>query len=140
MNTTIILTSTVNVNFNKCYLYQTNKNERIQSYLKSVLQWLNNTKFKIILVENSGYDFNELSSEKDIFRDRFEVISFNERELKQCEYLKNNNSKGASELFAINYAVVNSKIINDTVFLLKITARYFIPELEEYLKSFNFNY
>ena len=60
MQTTIILTSTVNVNIKKSWLFQINKNDRLDTYLKSVKQWLENTKFNIILVENSGYNFNEL--------------------------------------------------------------------------------
>ena len=55
MNITIILTSTVYINTKKSHLYQTDPNERIQTYIKSVLQWINNTNFNIVLVENSGY-------------------------------------------------------------------------------------
>jgi len=152
---TIILTSTVRVNFNKNAVYQRNKKERIETYLKSVLQWLNKTNFNIILVENSGYKFKELNNEKIIYKKRFEVITFKEHELKDAEYLINNNSKGASEIFAINYAFNNSKIlkspvcinklidytngklVNPTNFIIKITARFFINELAEYLSKFN---
>ena len=50
---TIILTSTVHVNFKKHFLVQVNANDRLQTYLKSVYQWLEKTIFHIILVENS---------------------------------------------------------------------------------------
>ena len=140
-NITIILTSTVNINEKKNSIHQKNKDERINTYLRSVLQWLNKTNFNIVLVENSGYNFNELNNEKEIYKDRFEVITFKENELDEAKYLKDNNSKGASEIFAINYAFNNSNIIknNKTNFIIKITGRYFINELEDYLLSYNLN-
>jgi len=134
--TTIILTSTVNVNFNKSHIFQKNTDSRIETYLKSILQWLNKTSFNVILVENSGYTFDELNNEKEKFKDRFEVITFKEYELQEANYLKNDNSKGSSEIFAINYAFKYSKLIHSSNFIIKITSRYFIPELEEYLNNF----
>lgn len=135
MNITIILTSTVNVNNNKVYLFQRDSESRKQLYIKSVLQWLTKTNFKIILVENSGYTFDELNNEKNVYNDRFEVITFTENSLESAKYLKNNNSKGDSELFAINYAFNNSKLIESSDFIIKITGRYFIPDLQDYLLS-----
>lgn len=139
MNTTLILTSTVTINQNKCWLYQTDKNDRLQTYLKSVLQWLSKTKFNIILVDNSGYNYDELSVEKELYKDRFEVITFIESELEQAKYLEHDRNKGASEMFSIDYAFNNSNIIKQSNFIIKITARYFIPELENYLCNYDLN-
>jgi len=135
--TTIILTSTVNVNLKKACLFQKNAKSRIETYLKSILQWLTKTNFNIILVENSGYNFDELANEKEIYKNRFEVITFTENKLEEAKHLLNNVSKGLSEIFSIDYAFRNSKIIHSSKFIIKITARYFIPELEEYLSQFN---
>jgi len=137
--TAIILTSTVNINPNIDHLYQKNPEERISTYLKSILQWLTKTNFKIILVENSGYNFDELNNEKELYKNRFEVITFKENSIEEASYLKNNISKGNSEIFAINYAFNNSKIINSSNFIIKITARYYIDELEKYLNQFDLN-
>jgi len=137
MNTTIILTSTVNVNLNKSYLFQKNKQERIDTYILSVRQWLEKTDFKIVLVENSGYTFEELNKEKKSYGDKFEVISFIEKEEITAKHLINNESKGESELFAINYAYRNSNILHPSTFIIKITARFFIPDLYDYLNLFN---
>jgi hypothetical protein len=141
MNATIILTSTVNVNYNIDWLYQTNKNDRLDTYLKAILQWLHNTNFYIILVENSGYIFEELAEELKLYNHRFEIISFKENEIDEAQYLINNKSKGESELFAINYAFDNSLIMQRCKpnFIIKITARYYIPELEEYLNEYDLN-
>lgn len=137
--TTIILTSTVNVNLKLDYLFQINKTERINTYLKSILQWLNKTNFNIVLVDNSGYNYDELANEKEVFKNRFEVISFIETEIEEAKYLEYNRSKGASEIFAIHYAYYNSNLIKQTNFIIKITARFFIPELEGYLSNYDLN-
>ena len=139
MNTTIILTSTVNINPTKWFLFQRDKNDRLELYLKSVLQWLTKTNFKIVLVENSGYNYDELNKEKELYKDRFEVITFVEGELEESKYLTDIPHKGASEIFSINYGFHKSKIITSSNFIIKITARYFIPELENYLKNYDLN-
>jgi hypothetical protein len=135
--TTIILTATVNVNPKKIFCFQKESKDRINTYLKSVLQWLTKTNFNIILVENSGYNFYELDNEKEIYKNRFEVITFMENELLIAKYLENNIYKGASEVFSINYAFNHSNIIKSSNFIIKITGRFFINELQEYLSEFN---
>jgi len=132
---TIILTSTVNVNTNIDYLHQTNSIDRIQTYLQSVLKWLYNTNFKIVLVENSGYNFDELKKEKILFKDRFEIIVFNEKNVDKELFV--HFSKGKHELFAINYAFNHSILLPSSNFIIKITARFYIPEFEEYLSTYD---
>ena len=139
MNPIIILTSTVNINPIKWWLFQRDKNDRLQIYLKAIKQWLTKTNFKIVLVDNSGHNYDELILEKETYKDRFEVITFIESELEESKYLINNPHKGASEIFAINYGFYNSKIINSCDFIIKITARYFISGLEDYLKNYDLN-
>jgi hypothetical protein len=137
MSITIILTSTVNVH-NKDFLYQTDPQERLNCYLLSVRQWLTKTNFNIVLVENNGYKYPELSQELNDYKDRFEIVSFNESII--APELIGNLSKGISELYTIHYALNNSHILQTkTIFVIKITGRYFIPELEEYLKDFDLN-
>jgi hypothetical protein len=137
--TTIILTSTVNTRQGKSWVFQREPTLRIETYLKSILQWLTKTNFNIVLVENSGYHYDELNNEKEIYKNRFEVITFNEIDLEEAQYLEGNNSKGASEIFAINYAYLHSNLINSSNFIIKITARFFIDELEQYLGLFDLN-
>jgi hypothetical protein len=142
MSYVIILTSTVNVKPNINCMFQKDKNERINTYMKSVLQWLNKTNCNIVLVENSGYDYSsELSNENELYKNRFEIISYNENELEESKYLLDNISKGDSEIFSINYAYRQSKLIKEIkpIFIIKITGRFFIPDLEEYFKSYDLN-
>jgi hypothetical protein len=135
---TIILTATVNVNLKKM-VNQIDRNERLQVYLKSVLQWLQKTAFNIVLVENSGYEFRELDCHKLLYSNRFEIIVFNERELPESTNLQYMDSKGASEMFAIHYAYNHSNLAKKSLYIVKVTGRYFIPGLEEYLRYVDLN-
>jgi hypothetical protein len=114
-----------------------NINDRINTYLKAILRWLNETNLNIVLVENSGYKFEELQEELEKHKDRFEIICFNEKEVDGAQYLATDTSKGASEIFAIQYAGINSVLVKKSNFIIKITGRYFIPDFEGYLKEFN---
>ena len=55
----IILTTTVNVT--KHSAFQIDKQDRISTYLKSIRLWLKNTNLNIIVIENSGHEFEELT-------------------------------------------------------------------------------
>lgn len=133
-NILIILTCTVNVNFYKHFLHQTNSVDRIKTYVHSIKQWLDKTNFKICVVENSGYSFPELLKYRAKYIDRFDIISFNELTLPpNLQHLVYNNSKGASEMFSIIYAYKHTKFAKDTRFVIKITGRYFIPTFEQFL-------
>jgi hypothetical protein len=138
-NIGIILTSTVNVNLSKTHLFQVNPTDRISTYLKSVKQWLEKTPLRICLVENSGYTFPELNEEKEKYKDRFDIISYVENQVKGAEHVVNNVSKGSSEILSINIARTNSKVIKDCLFFIKITARFFIPEFYNYLLENSFD-
>jgi len=46
----LLLTSTVNVNKNKPFMFQRDKEERTKTYLKSVENWLKYTTFNITLI------------------------------------------------------------------------------------------
>jgi len=138
MATTIILTTTVTVQ-DKVYLFQTDKNERAQVYTKKIKQWLYESNFRIVVVENTGYTFEELQAEKELFKHRFEVISYVESELEEADFLKGNPYKGASEIFSIEYAYKTSPLCQQADFIIKITGRFFIPQLEEYVKQFDLN-
>ena len=135
-NVVIILTMTVNVG-KKDTLVQINPKDRIATYLKSIRSWLTRTELKIVVVENSGYLFEELSEELEIYKERFELVLYDENTLDESAHLKNNTDKGISELFSINYAKTHSRLIKNSLFIIKITGRYFIEELDSYLSNYN---
>ena len=126
---------TININKNIAYLKLIDVNKRKSIYFNALIRWLNETKFKIIIIENSNYDFKELEIYKKIYPDRFEIISFDQNKLPEATYLNDNSSKGAHEFFSIYYAYKNSKLIPKSKFIIKITGRYFIKKLENFLNS-----
>lgn len=130
----ILLTTTVNVQ-NKNWLRERDPCERIATYTRSLSQWLELTNFPIVVVENTGYRYDEWKDWKDEYKDRLEIITFKEDELESAKYIKEDKSKGASELFAIEYAYLNSRMIQRYSFLIKITGRFFIPGLELFIEK-----
>jgi hypothetical protein len=139
-NIVIILTTTV-YHHNVATLAQTDPIDRINIYIKSFSNWLKNTSFNIVVVENSGYSFPDLKEyiDMDKYKDRFEIISFNELEIDETIFLDNLESKGKHELYALKYACSNSNLIKNTQpdFIIKITGRYFISSLENFLSGYN---
>lgn len=131
----IILTSTVNVNTKDSY-FLTDSSERLNQYIKSVRLWLENTKYNIVLVENSGYAFQELSEEREKYCERFEILSLKGMD-EAPEVIVALKDKGLHELFSINYALNNSRLIHKSKFVIKVTGRYYIPGFEAYTNTFN---
>jgi len=135
---TIILTTTVTVHERMIPtndVQHINKNERLEIYLRSIKQWLSNTNFHIIVVDNNNYSYHELSKELEIYKNRFEIFYYDEKILKDTKYLLNQPTKGINEIYAINYAFENSKLAQKSEFIIKVTGRYFLPDLENYLKT-----
>ena len=151
-NFCIILTSTIYVNPMKKWVNITDPTERLNSNLKSIQRWLDESKFKIVLVDNSGYTFPELNDYIDKYNERFEIISFVEKDIDNDVVVKagahavNNSddwlytSKGTSEMFSIYYACQKSTLVAKSKFIIKITCRYFVKELEHFLKDVNVDY
>jgi hypothetical protein len=125
LRTCIILTTTVNVKNNINTLKQVDKDQRAAIYRKSIMRWLRYTRFKIVVVENSS--FNSLLSSDVLtqYKDRLEFLCFEDPVISK--------SKGQHESYAINYALAYSDLICTVDYIIKITGRYFVPELESLL-------
>lgn len=137
----LIFTSTVHINRAKSCLVQLNPEERISVYVKSIKQWLDKTSFRICLVENSGYSFPELDEYREKYKDRFIIVTYDEKTIHTPHrYLFENRSKGTSEIFAINVAYqMHQTFFKDSLFIIKITARFFIPDFYDFLVENGFN-
>ena len=141
MNIVILLTCTVNTQPHISWLKQRDGNERLKMYLDVITKWLTKTNLHIVTIENSGIDLkNELLLKNPNFNinqylDRFESITYTYERIpiEDKHFLDTHESKGHHELYAINYAYKNSKLIKECDYILKITGRYFIPKLESIL-------
>jgi hypothetical protein len=129
----IILTTTVHVTPNTAF--QVNKQDRINTYLKSIRSWLRNTNLNIIVIENSGYEFTELINELNLYKHRFEVITFTESQSNYKEYQMHLQSKGGLEINSIHYAYNISNFLKKSSFIIKITGRFFINNFENFINS-----
>ena len=127
----ILLTTTIHVHDTN-HLHQRNKEERLQTYLASIHQWLL-TDLPIVVVENSGYTFPELKGT------RVEVITLKNEEDKEFHsFLKSLiqlKGKGLYEIRSIRYACEHSHLLKQCTHVMKVTGRYFIPSLEGILQS-----
>lgn len=141
----ILLTTTVYVNRSKAHISQNDPTERVNIYLKSIKQWIEKTNFKIVVVENSGYPFDELKDLLENYSHRVELIVYDESKMQEsffdfylakCLFITTDylyTSKGGSEMLAISHAKASSKIMKNVSYIFKITGRYFIPSFQDYL-------
>ena len=133
MSITVILTTTVHVDSNSSF--QVDKNERVSQYIKSIKKWLLYTNFNVVVVENSNYYFEELQNEQELYKHRFEICTYNETPTGEMHL----NSKGGLEISSIHHAYNNSKLIQNSIFIIKITGRFFIPQFEQFINNINVN-
>ena len=134
---TLLLTSTVYVHNNISWLKQIDPNQRLQMYLEAIENWLLNTDLSIVVIDNSGYKYEELIKKYSYLYNRLEIISFtyDKIPINDRKFLQSKRAKGHHELYAINYAINNSKLIKNTQYLIKLTARYFIPNFQNIIKN-----
>ena len=147
----IILTTTVKVH-RVANISQKNPKDRLNCYIKAVKAWLDNTNFYIVLIDNSNYPFEEELKEYKIKNEkRFEIIYFDI----SLESRKKNNplntkyigdvtkgrkkSKGMLEIYTVNYAYMNSRLIkkHNFIFFVKITGRYYVPDFDKLMYNFD---
>lgn len=136
INSNILLTGTINVNpsfggQNKVVL--SNLCERLSQYERAITRYICDTQFnKIVFVETSNYPLDY---------DKFESLA--RQNGKQFEYLPFEGSyelvkqkgKSVGDAEAINYALCNSKILNNEETIYKITGRLFLLNSNEILKT-----
>jgi hypothetical protein len=127
----LLLTTTINthdVEFNN----QANPTERLNIYLNKINKWLRYTNLNIVVVENSNYTLSEVQENND----RFEKIIFDITNINNeidNRYLNNTKGKGQYESYSINYAYTHSKLLQSADFIIKVTGRFFVPNLEKIL-------
>ena len=96
-------------------------NYRKKLYTDVINKWLDNTQYKIYVVESSGYTFEEIKN------DRLVVFSF------QGESLPNST---LAEANSILYALEKLKDYdNDYTHILKVTGKYYLYDIESMLSN-----
>ena len=123
MNTVLLLTGTINVqniSFMKRNDYETRKND----YERSLNKWLKIKDLKIVFVENSNFKLDEFNL-KVLNNANFEYLTFNGQNFPR------HKGKGYGEIRAMEYAIKNSKLINNSSHIVKCNGRYFFKGIKK---------
>ena len=130
-DTIIILTCTVKI-FNVHKVFQSDSDERLKTYIDAIAKW-QNTDFKIIVVDNSGYTFPEIQR-----NDKIHILSYMYNEIdvdNDYKFLINSNEKGHHEMISIYRAFNDIPTHWKYSKILKLTGRYFIPNFKYYVDN-----
>jgi len=128
MDYIILLTTCLDTN-NCSGVKRSDFNTRLNDYKKSLNCWKNNTNYNILVVENSnnGKYFSEFES------DRIEVVTFDGNNFPR------HLGKGYGERDAILYAINNNKKFSNIDKFFIITGRYFIHNMNDWVKELKDN-
>lgn len=94
---------------------------RKKDYEKAINRWLKIPKLKVVFVENSNYKFEKLDIPN---KSNFEYLSY------QGQNFPRSKGKGYGEIRAIEYAINNSKFIENAEYVIKCTGRYFFNKIK----------
>lgn len=103
-------------------------NERLRQYIGSISYYLKNTTVPIIFVENTCADFSDMFQEY-IQNGRLEFISFDGNNYEKTR------GKGYGEAGIINEAFKRSRVLNTVKYVLKITGRLQIDNINVLLST-----
>lgn len=127
----ILLTATVNPDGTALTKLQ-DPRVRKEQYIRAIEFYLINTNYNIVLCENTNCNFyNEIS---DLKKDRLEFIVFNGNNYNKSY------GKGYGEARIIKYAIENSNFLKDAKYIVKITGRIIIKNINEIFAHTNSKY
>lgn len=97
---------------------------RIQQYLQAIRIQLENTTFRILLVENTGYDFSKHFT-AEIASGRMEVLTFygNER--------AGDLGRGYGEMVILKYGFEHSQFVKECNTVIKVTGRHVVHNTQQ---------
>jgi len=104
---------------------QEEREKLLSIYRRSISDWLTKTTLPICVVDSSSYDYSEFIGTRLI------IVSF------KCDEIE---SSTISESISILYALNNCKQITKYENIVKITGRYYIPDITWALHSIISNY
>ena len=121
MNRVLLLTSTVYPDIEN---YDVDQEERKNEYISAINYYLKNTFYKIVIVDNSDYNFAD-----DIIDRRLECLFY--KAVKEDAIY----GKGYGESKILSYAIENSLFLQNAEQIVKITGRHIIVNIESLLSS-----
>lgn len=125
MNPILFLTACVNPK-GMAYTKLSNPEIRLTQYKEALDWYLTHTDMKILLVENSGYDFSD-SYQKEIAEGRLEFLCFEGNDYDR------NRGKGYGEAAIMEYGISHSRLlkVNSDLLIAKVTGRLICRNIKE---------
>ena len=127
-NICILLTATIDPK-GIVLLKRSNPIVRENDYIESIKKWMGIQQFPIVFCENSGYKIDKIKNDIKNSEKKFEILQFKgnsfPREL----------GKGYGEAMIIDYAIKHSKLIKNSDYIIKVTGRYFIKNIEKMVST-----
>lgn len=106
-----------------------NEYNRTPMYTDVINWWLNNSNFKIFVIDSYGRGFPHITNE------RVSVFSFD-----QSKYFSKSHNIGQYELFALWKGILHwGNLFNDYDYIIKLTGKYRLPSLVSQLNAVNNN-
>ena len=143
----LVLTCTVTVHRDIAQLVQTDAVARATNYADSLRRWLRESTLPVVVVENSGYTWPEVRAEHaaDLASGRLELHATDPQAATwehphpltaaQRAALRTCKSKGFHECASVQYALAHSRLVRAASHIVKVTGRYFAPQLEAVLRA-----
>ena len=123
----ILLTACVNPNGMSHTVLQ-DSSIRIEQYKKALDFYIRETHIPIVFCENTMYDMSD-KYEEFINTGRLEYLFFDGNNYDRAK------GKGYGEALIMKYAIENSNIINESKYIIKITGRIIIQDINRILSS-----
>jgi len=135
---TILLTATIDPK-DTIFVQRNDPKIRENDYINALKMWLNLIKSNIpspslVFCENSGYNLDRIRYLLDEYKNiKTEVIQF------EGNNFPSELGKGYGELLIIRYALQNSNIIDSSNYVIKVTGRYFIKNINKMIDVLSMN-
>ena len=130
MKTVILLTGCINPD-GMAYTALNNTEERKAQYVNAIRYYLNKTNYSVVFAENSGTDISFLFQDF-IDSGRFECLSYMGNQNKE-------KGKGYGEAEIIEFAINNSRLIDEKSIIAKITGRLIINNINRIIEPLKKN-
>ena len=128
----IILTAAIDPK-GMTYTRRKNPKAREQDYITAIKNLSHQTDLPVVFVESSGYDISRVRRAlEECFPGKFEII----QDEKIGDFPRH-LGKGYGEQMIIKEAIKRSAIISKSAYVIKITGRYTIKNINEILSSLN---
>jgi hypothetical protein len=126
-NLLIFLTACINPE-NMAFTALLDMDRRKKHYIDALNFYIEKTNLKILFVENSGVDLSYLF-QKEIKNERLEILTFNGNDHQKSL------GKGVGEMVILEHAIAKSIFFKKSNFLFKITGRYKILNINQFIKQ-----